>query len=157
MSLPVLALGCQAGSPFLICCLWRSCTQHLTFDLSKFTSGFHVLQYDSNLSRLFCKPCSLVDIIMSRGRNSGSPVARGYQILLWATRNKSSCSPLGYQTLWLYGRENQQLAIHICSTYWYWPAMSVCQMGTPYRLLLWTFHKKICAECLTRIDIVIAD
>ncbi len=35
-------------------------------------------------------------------------VARGYQILFWATRKKSSCSPLGYQTLWLYGRENLQ-------------------------------------------------
>ncbi len=39
--------------------------------------------------------------IMNRGRNSGSPIARGYQILLWATRKKSLCSPLGYQTLWL--------------------------------------------------------
>ncbi len=54
---------------------------------------------------------------MNRGRNSGSPVARGYQILLWATRKKSSCSPLGYQTLWLYGRENQQSAVRICSNH----------------------------------------
>ncbi len=49
-----------------------------------------------------------------RGRNSGSPVARGYQILLWAARKKSSISPLGYQTLWLHGRENQQSAVRIC-------------------------------------------
>ena len=52
-----------------------------------------------------------------RGRNSGSPVARGYQILLWATRKKTSFSPLGYQTLWLYGRENQQSAVRICSNH----------------------------------------
>ncbi len=52
---------------------------------------------------------------MTRGRNSGSPVARGYQILLWATRKKTSCSPLGYQTLWLYCQENQQSAVRICS------------------------------------------
>ncbi len=54
---------------------------------------------------------------MSRGRNIGSPVARGYQILLWATRKKTPCSPLIYQTLWLYGRKNQQSAVRICSNH----------------------------------------
>ncbi len=52
-----------------------------------------------------------------RGRNSGSPVARGYQILLWATKKKTSCSPLVYQTLWLCGRENQQSAVRICNNH----------------------------------------
>ncbi len=77
---------------------------------------------------------------IGRGRNSVSPVARGYQILLWATRKKTSFSPLGYQTLWLYGRENQQSAVRICSNT-YCPAVPVCQIGTPYRLLLWTLIK----------------
>ncbi len=48
--------------------------------------------------------------IATRGINSGSPVARSYQILLWATRKKSSCSPLGYQTSYLYGGENPAIS-----------------------------------------------
>ncbi len=95
---------------------------------------------------------TMVFSLTTRGRNSGSPVARGYQILLWATRKKALCSPLVYQTLWLYGRENQQSAVRISSN-----RLLPSSASLPNWYTLQIAALDACAECLKSIDIVIAD